>query len=161
MSSQQCAIYCCFNFSVSRQFGRQGIHNTVVKKRLNFSASTFPPGIFVFLLMQPRRVLNGHVFSTVANNILQHAHGLTVMTSERRFRSLFGINADMCAIAWNYSIPRLPRNAEPMHLLWALMFLKVYASETVHSRLARCDEKTFRKWSWLFIKLLSDLSIVR
>jgi hypothetical protein len=40
-------------------------------------------------------------------------------------------------------------SARPRHLLWALVFLKVYASEDVHCCLVGyVDAKTYRKWAW-------------
>ena len=47
---------------------------------------------------------------------------------------------------------------EIAHLLWALMFLKMYAKEATTSRLAGgVDEKTYRKWVWLFVSAIADL----
>ena len=50
--------------------------------------------------------------------------------------------------------------ARPEHLLWALLFLKLYELEPVNASLARCDEKTFRKWSWLFVEAIGDLDYI-
>ena len=50
--------------------------------------------------------------------------------------------------------------AEPKHLLWALLFLKVYASEQVIRKFTGADEKTSRKWIWLFIGYIEELKIV-
>ena len=44
------------------------------------------------------------------------------------------------------------------HLLWALMFLKLYCSEAVLSSLAGgVHEQTFRKWSWYFVHEIANL----
>ncbi|KAH9095723.1 hypothetical protein LEN26_017765 [Aphanomyces euteiches] len=40
------------------------------------------------------------------------------------------------------------------------MFLKVYATESIHATLAGVDEKTFRKWTWQWIEALADLQKV-
>ena len=48
--------------------------------------------------------------------------------------------------------------AKPVHLLWALMLIKIYATEDVLSGIAGVTEKTYRKWAWKFIKAVSDLS---
>lgn len=53
-----------------------------------------------------------------------------------------------------------PLSSRPVHLLWALLFLKVYGSEHTHRMIANVDEKTFRKWSWCFVHLLSDIDVV-
>lgn len=43
-------------------------------------------------------------------------------------------------------------------MLWALMFLKTYAKESVLSGMAgSVDEKTFRKWVWLFVCAIASL----
>ena len=57
----------------------------------------------------------------------------------------------------------MPNGVHPHHLLWALMFLKLYCAESVLCMLASGengqvpDEKTFRKWCWLFVEVISDL----
>jgi hypothetical protein len=48
----------------------------------------------------------------------------------------------------------------PVHLLWALMFLKQYNKEEVNASMAGCDEKTFRLWSWLVIRVIADLDML-
>jgi hypothetical protein len=49
------------------------------------------------------------------------------------------------------------RIAEPVHLLWALMLLKMYSTEAVLSGLCGVDEDTFRKWAWYMIEKVSYL----
>ena len=44
--------------------------------------------------------------------------------------------------------------------MWALLFLKLYEIEPVNASLVRCDEKTFRKWSWLFVEAIGDLDYI-
>ncbi|KAG9414463.1 hypothetical protein AC1031_013822 [Aphanomyces cochlioides] len=50
-----------------------------------------------------------------------------------------------------------PPNTTPPHLLWALMFLKTYATEGEYHALTGADEKTFRKWCWIWVNIISDL----
>lgn len=47
--------------------------------------------------------------------------------------------------------------AEPIHLLWALMLLKIYATEAVLSGPCGVDEDTFRKWAWYMTEKVSYL----
>ena len=54
----------------------------------------------------------------------------------------------------------MPIKAEPKHLLWALLFCKVYGSESVHHNLTGADEKTLRKWIFIFLGLISELDVV-
>lgn len=43
------------------------------------------------------------------------------------------------------------------HLLWALLFLKVYGTESVLSSKCNCDEKTFRTKVWSILKALDGV----
>ena len=52
---------------------------------------------------------------------------------------------------------RLNKSAQTKHLLRAILFMKEYAKERVHASMCKCDEKTFRKWSWRFVEAISYL----
>ena len=53
----------------------------------------------------------------------------------------------------------MPNGVQDVHLLWGLMFLKLYVSESVNCALAwGMDEKTFQKWIWMFVYAMSDLA---
>lgn len=82
------------------------------------------------------------------------------LTGRRRFRSLFGTSPLICSIAWTLIQPSLPDGGEPKHLLWALLFMKTYMTEHAMRVLTGADEKTQRKWIWIFIDLLSSLNVV-
>ena len=79
---------------------------------------------------------------------------------ECRFKSSFGVSEKNCAIVWvsvgiefEYS-----NNCAMEHLLWALCLLSTYdTEENLSAKFGGVDEKTFRKWSWLFIHLISGL----
>jgi hypothetical protein len=56
----------------------------------------------------------------------------------------------------------MPNGVKPANLLWALMFLKLHCAESVLATLAGAgqksvDEKTFRKWTWLFVEEINHL----
>jgi hypothetical protein len=80
-------------------------------------------------------------------------------TDERRFLATFGVAPVVCLTIWNLLIEtgNLPPSSFEYHLLWGLMFLKLYCAESIHAALAGCDEKTFRKWSWAFVDAISFL----
>ena len=85
-------------------------------------------------------------------------------TSTQRFCSTFGVNALICTQLW-YLIginagENLIRTALPKHLLWSLLLLKQYNSTEIASAIAGVDEKTYRKWSWIFVHILADLNDV-
>jgi hypothetical protein len=78
---------------------------------------------------------------------------------------MFGTSPEMCTRLWQMIDPfvSMPNGVHPRHLLWALMLLKLYCAESVLCTLAggengrAPDEKTFRKWCWLFVEAISDL----
>jgi len=47
---------------------------------------------------------------------------------------------------------------EPKHLFWGLLFLQVYdTEENLAQSVGEVDEKTFQKWSHLFVNAISYL----
>lgn len=52
--------------------------------------------------------------------------------SLRRFRRLFGVTPTIVATVWNISLENFISGTHEMHLLWALMMLKYYGTESVH-----------------------------
>lgn len=86
------------------------------------------------------------------------------LTSRRRnFVAFFHARPREVAITWNLlclegHLDDLgPNSVNPEHLLWALMFMKVYSNETVLSSVAGCSEKTFRKWVWFYMEAIAKL----
>ena len=75
---------------------------------------------------------------------------------DRDFRALFGICPDVVADLWRQA--QFPSKAEPKHLLWALMFLKTYATEPMLCAIAGTTRKTFRKWSWPVVTAIASIS---
>ena len=69
------------------------------------------------------------------------------------FRAHFGVDHFGCVDLWVSLLTRdfLPRKSTLYHLLWALMFMKLYSTEKVLSRLAGTTPKTYRKWTWLML----------
>ena len=61
---------------------------------------------------------------------------------------------------WDEIENLLPRGGKPVHLLWGLLYLKVYASEDVLVAIANTTRKTFRKWSKIVTKLMAHLNYV-
>ena len=82
-------------------------------------------------------------------------------TVQEYWSSHFWSTPTEAAWIWNQLDDRTdipPGGALPKHLLWAFLFLKVYAcSQKVHCTLVGgVDEKTFTKWSWAFVKAMVD-----
>jgi len=81
----------------------------------------------------------------------------------RRFKAFFGCNPARCAQLWwmlfktKAAKDEIGENARPVHLLWGLLFLKIYNTDTVMTGMTGADEDTFRKWSWKFVVGISKL----
>jgi len=94
------------------------------------------------------------IFEREALNIMRNH---TEDGPDRDFRYLFGVSLDTCVTAWNLCVDSnlLPFGTQQYHFLWALMFLKLYGTESMLARLAGATRKTFRKWVWPIIRCLS------
>lgn len=79
-------------------------------------------------------------------------------TNHRDFRAGFGISPDVCSWVWT-QIHEDKSNLSPEYLLWALLFLKVYKTETVHASIVETDEKTFREKVFKINELILSLSV--
>ncbi len=55
----------------------------------------------------------------------------------------------------------VPDGYEARYLLCGCIFLKIYSTEAIHSRLDGVDSKTFRKRTWCTLDALSSLQLVR
>lgn len=77
----------------------------------------------------------------------------------RDFKGSFGSSRLVMKKCWSLlmTVCELDKGVAPYHLIWALFFLKVYGSESTNIALAKCDHKTYRKWTWMLIIAISDL----
>ena len=77
----------------------------------------------------------------------------------RRYKASFGVTPEITQVLWE-SLEGIEMKEKPMikHLLWALLFLKVYSSEEVLSSMAETTEKTYRKWVWIILDKLNELA---
>ena len=99
-------------------------------------------------------------FWTAGHMITGHDVDGSLSLGYRRFRAFFGTSPLVCVIAWNIMSMARPRSSRPEHLLWALLLLKRYSVENINATLTGVSEKTFRKWSHIFINLLADMPVV-
>ena len=88
-------------------------------------------------------------------------------TFQRRWRSMFGASPLVCCKLWVLLARFRKHMTRPQHkhLLWALMFLRKYSNDHDLANTAAggwddaVDEKTFRKWIWLFVEAISFLEM--
>ena len=96
-------------------------------------------------------------FEIFADDYRQRVLGFRMIMPERRFKYIFGISSFVCSIVWDAICDFIPDTAKPKHMLCALMFLKLYTTESVLSIITSMDEKTCRKWNWIFVRLISEM----
>jgi hypothetical protein len=112
-----------------------------------------------------------NAFASLAVNLfwpkdgnLPNVASFTSKTFLRRFSGLFGCSPLICSKLWSllqldgYLNNLAAGKQHPRHLLWALLFLKQYNPEEVNSQMCHCDEKTYRKWVWIVVKAIAELS---
>ena len=105
-------------------------------------------------------ILDAQYFANIGLVIFGRRGNITSTIFARRFRSQFGISPVICARIWNSLGEVKPNGFEPKHLLWGLLFLKVYSTESVHATIVNTCERTFRKWSWKAVDLLAAMKTV-
>lgn len=103
--------------------------------------------------------LTVEMFYDLGREIMDHRSKSRVV-GLRRFKSFFGISPKICAISWQLIKRDLPTNYKPVHLLWALFFLKNYNTESINRKYVKCDEKTFRTKTWMIIDRLAFMKVV-
>ena len=99
--------------------------------------------------------MSEETFWFFGHQIIGHKLEGSLTMGYRKFRAFFGTSPEVCAILWNKLFEKRPQNSSPIHLLWGLMLPKEYQIESVNSTLVGVTEKTFRKWSMLYISLLA------
>jgi hypothetical protein len=83
-------------------------------------------------------------FLALAQTITNTSHTQAWQKARIRFVSTFGSKPSLVSELWNLlEAKNLPQGFRPIHLLWTLCFLKLYASEATLSSHCGCDEKTF------------------
>jgi hypothetical protein len=87
------------------------------------------------------------------------------VVEDRNFREYFGTSQEIALILWRLLVLNnlLPEGCQLKHLLWTLFFMKVYpkqgpACSGIGGSSGAVDPKTLRKWVWIFIGNIAELS---
>ena len=95
-------------------------------------------------------------FAKEGSLILKRQSSRTSNEFDRDFRSLFGCSPVVCGVLWVRC--NFPEWVEPKHLLWTLMFLKIYENEKTLATLAGVgDRQKFREVVWPILMNISAL----
>ena len=101
-------------------------------------------------------------FHFIGSSLCKKAKGISKrqFLQHRKYIALFGTTPPVCARLWILLKQYRSLRGEKKHLMWALLFLKTYATESVLSCIIGSDEKTIRKRFWIYIDALAELPLV-
>ena len=99
-------------------------------------------------------------FEEIAGESFHRPLGNSVLIRDRRYRGLFGVTSSVTAILWTKARNKFPPNTQKCHLLWTLLFLKCYPTNTVLCSLCGVDEATVHYWVWVITERISNLNLV-
>jgi hypothetical protein len=75
-----------------------------------------------------------------------------------RLKSLFGANSKVIAVIWNEIQNHIDHDIFRKHLLYGLLFMKVYSTEEVHCAIVGWPSvKTFREKAWHIVECIAEL----
>ena len=106
-----------------------------------------------------------NVFKCLAKQLLcasAKCHAFRTV-KHRTFSAYFNLQCHQIARLWNklcHSMPHEMSEMKPVHLLYALHFMKLYQTSDVNSAFAGLDAKTVRKYTWKMIDILADVDWV-
>lgn len=104
--------------------------------------------------------MNDQTFYKLGNIYTETKSTSSEYVALRRFQSFFGVTPHVCSLIWDKIKHSIPNGGDPKHVLWCLCFLKQYSVEHCRRSIFHADEKTIRKWTWIFVELLSELDVV-
>jgi len=90
-------------------------------------------------------IVSWKTFLRAGNVMVGRAADRASLTTLRSFKSVFGTTPRVIARLWR--LCRLDNSFQPKHFLYGFIAMTVCGNESVHSAIAGCDPKTFRKHS--------------
>lgn len=113
-----------------------------------------------------RRTLDAEEFQELGSSVAKIRRSSSKKVMLRRFKAEFGAPPEAVVDAWDLlmesaflrdQLADTSRPPNPDHFLWALMLLKKYSVTTTLANSVGVDEKTFRKWSWIYLEATAEL----
>ena len=78
---------------------------------------------------------------------------------DKVYKSNVGCTTIIIAAIWNEIKDFVTKDIYRKHLIWALVYLKVYSIEYIHRRIVGWpDAKTFREKYWYIVEYIADLN---
>jgi hypothetical protein len=96
------------------------------------------------------------------DDFISAAESIGAKDDRRYCASLFGVRVSLCPVIFQRSQLYLIHGLEAKHLLWGMIFMKVYATEDVACAMLTCvTRNTYCKWYWIVIQAIaSKISLV-
>ena len=105
--------------------------------------------------------MNEHEFLRLAAFSTKRKSNFDTVKAKVQFRETFGISAHLCAIVWAYFVLHHRADVEvamePVHFLWALIFLRQYLTSVLMEALICKNQKTIFKYFWPMVEVLADM----
>lgn len=101
-------------------------------------------------------------FETFGVAIAGYKRTNSVKKNLGEFVSFFGIEPCFVAMIWILLIDSghfstQMTQPKPEHLLWTLLFLRMYMPVNKLATLCQCNQKTFMKWVWFYLEGIASL----
>jgi hypothetical protein len=105
-------------------------------------------------------------FETMGQQLANYSTSTSAKVRRDRFVSFFGIEPLIVSVVWSMLVDvedhimvcfAAVDTVKPIYLLWALLFLKCYNTNTRNAAIAHVDEKTFCHWSWILVEAMANL----
>jgi hypothetical protein len=96
------------------------------------------------------------------DDFLSTAESIGAKDNIRSFAFLFRVRVSLCPVIFQRFQLYMIHGLEAKHILWGLIFMKVYATEDVACAMLTCvTRKTYHKWYWIVIQAIaSKISLV-
>jgi hypothetical protein len=106
-------------------------------------------------------LLGSDIMKRSPPSMLPGRRASSAATFNDRWTSHFNTEPEVCLQIWmmiqDNPVDGLDYNFRPEHVLWALLFLKLYDSYTVLSGMCGCHEDTYSDWMWRVLQVIMYL----
>jgi hypothetical protein len=113
------------------------------------------------IIMDDFQLLGADIMKRSPPSLLPGKRASSAETFNDRWISHFNTEPEVCFELWTMiqdnPADGLEYDFQPEHLLWALLFLKLYNSYTVLSGMCDCHEDTYSDWVWRILQAIMYL----
>ena len=101
-------------------------------------------------------------FITLAAFVTHREDNFDTQAAKLQFRRAFGVSADLASIVWGVVVlehlHQIDVAVEPIHLLWALLFLKQYLTGLMLKAVTGKTRKTAMKYIWAMVGVMAQMA---